>query len=108
MNNVKLNPTPTTPVVPKSGLVGKRYSNADAVASSTSGSGEFSWATFLSDLLKSGSSIASSIWGKDDKYTAMAYQSMYEQEKQTTKILIGVLVALVLLIFAFLIISKRK
>lgn len=111
MNNVQLNPTPAAPVVPKSGLVGKRYSNAEATAdagtATGSGSGSFNWGSFLSDLLKSGSSIIGSIWGKGDQYTAMAYQSMYEQEKQTTKILIGIVIALVVLAFAFLIIKRK-
>ena len=89
MNNVTLNPAPLAPVVPKSGLVGKRYSNDDATTTgaglgqNTSGSGAFNWGSFLSDLLKSGSSIIGSIWGKDSQYTAMAYQSMYEQEQKT-------------------------
>lgn len=113
MNNVTLNPAPLAPVVPKSGLVGKRYSNDDATTTdadlgqNTSGSGAFNWGSFLSDLLKSGSSIIGSIWGKDSQYTAMAYQSMYEQEQKTNKLLIGIVIALVVLAFAFLILKKK-
>ena len=94
--------------ITKSGAIHPRYSNDEATADATStSSGGFNWGSFLSDLLKSGTSIVGSIWGQGDKYSSLAYQSMYEQEKQTTKILIGIVIALVLLAFAFLILKKK-
>lgn len=71
----------------------------------TNGSGLLN---FFGGLANTLGSVATSIWGTSDRYTATAYQNMYNQEKRTTNLLIGIVVALVLLAFVFLIIKKNK
>ena len=70
----------------------------------TSGSGF--WGS-LPGLINSVGSVVSSIWGKSDGYVANMYSGLYQQEKKTTNLLIGILVALVLLAFVFIIIKKK-
>ena len=74
--------------------------NTYTLGSDVSGSGIFN--TIINAL----SGVATSIWGKTDNSAAL-WQSQYEQEKKTNKLLIGVVIALVVLAFAFLIIKRK-
>lgn len=124
MNKI-FNPAPTGPVAVKSGaFTRKRYSNYDGtevgptlpngdfysntngLGTDTSGSGTFNWG-FVGDWLNSASNVITGIWGTSDRYVANAYQNMYNQERKNSNLLIGIVVALVLLAFAFLIIKKK-
>lgn len=110
MNEI-FNPAPTAPVSVKSGaFIRKRYSNYDGegteLGQDSSGSGTFNWG-FVGDWLNSASNVITGIWGTSDKYVANAYQTMYNQERKNTNLLIGIVVALLLLAFAFLILKKK-
>lgn len=106
MNNI-FNPAPTAPVSLQSDAFARnRYSNDDGLGQSSSGSGTFNW-SFVGDWLNSASNAITGIWGTSDKYLANAYQTMYNQERKNTNLLIGIVVALLLLAFAFLIIKKK-
>ena len=102
-----LNPAPTSPVRLRSGAFKKqRYSNLSAEGDGTNTS-SFDWNEFFSGLFGFGSSIGNGIFGTSDKYTSMAYQNMYNEEKKMTRVMIGIVVALVLLAFAFIILKKK-
>jgi hypothetical protein len=108
MNDI-LNPAPTLPVTVQSNAFNlARFSNetATGLGQDTSGSGAFNWA-LIGDWLNSAGNIVTGVWGSSDKYTAMAYETMYNQEKKTSNLMIGIVVALVLLAFAFLIIKRK-
>lgn len=106
MNQI-FNPAPTERVsVNSDAFTRKRYSNDTVLGQDSSGSGTFSWA-YVGDWLNSAADIFTGIWGTSDKYAANAYQSMYNQERKNTNLLIGIVVALLLLAFAFLILKKK-
>jgi hypothetical protein len=120
------NPSPTGPVGVKSDAFNlPRFSNVTPVNMSlfkelpgsddhestglgtdTSGSGSFNYG-MIGDWLNAASGVVTSIWGSSDKYVADMYQNMYAQEKKTTNLMIGIVVAVVLLAFVFLIIKKK-
>lgn len=104
------NPSPTNPVSVQSDAFNPRFSNESAtgtgLGTDTSGSGSFNYG-MIGDWLNSASGLVSSIWGTSDKYVANMYQNMYAQEKKTTNLMIGIIVALVLLAFVFIIIKKK-
>ena len=79
-------------------------SSTSGLGTDTSGSGFLSQIPGLVNTL---GSVVSSIWGNSDKPIANMYNNMYQQERRTTNVLIGVVVALVLLAFVFLIIKKK-
>lgn len=125
MNKDIFNASPTSPVAVHSDALKPRFSNAqpwtteyvsddysDINAQSGSGLGKDTNGSgllkFFGGLANTLGSVATSIWGTSDRYTATAYQNMYNQEKRTTNLLIGIVVALVLLAFVFLIIKKNK
>ena len=87
----------------KSGVFGtQRYSNSEASG----------WESALGKLDISGmfnslTSMASSIWGKGDKYMAQAYAKMYEQQQRTNTVL-WVVIGLVVALGVFLVIRKTK
>lgn len=114
MNEI-FNPAPTAPVAMHSDAFNRqRFSNYDGEASGATGgnglgqdtSGSGIWGN-VGGWLDSISDIVTGIWGTSDKYMANAYQTMYNQERKTTNLLIGIVVAFVLLAFAFLIIKKK-
>lgn len=121
MNEI-FNPAPTAPVSVNSDAFNrKRYSNylptykelqekygttGTSLGKDSSGSGTFNWG-FVGDWLNSASNAITGIWGTSDRYVANAYQTMYNQERKNTNLLIGIVVALLLLAFAFLIIKKK-
>lgn len=124
MNEI-FNPAPTGPVALKSNAFGRPrysnyngsevgpamddgsfYSNSGGLGRDTSGSGAFSWG-YVGDWLRSAANVVTGIWGTSDKYVANAYQTMYNQERKNANILIFIVVALVLLAFAFLILKKK-
>lgn len=104
------NPSPTNPVSVQSDAFNPRFSNESAtgtgLGTDTSGSGSFNFG-MVGDWLNTGANIVNSIWGSSDKYVANMYQNMYAQEKKTTNLMIGIIVALVLLAFVFIIIKKK-
>ena len=114
MNDI-FNPAPTAPVATHSDAFNMpRFSNYDgeesaqtgSLGQNTSGSGVFNW-EYVGDWLNSAANIVTGVWGTGDKYMANAYQTMYNQERKTANLLIGIVVAFVLLAFAFLIIKKK-
>ena len=124
MNEI-FNPAPTEPVAVKSEAFGRKrfsnwtgsevgpamddgsfYSNTAGLGQDTSSSGAFSWG-YVGDWLRSAANVVTGIWGTSDKYVANAYQTMYNQERKNANILIFIVVALVLLAFAFLILKKK-
>lgn len=116
MNQEIFNPAPLSPVTLQSDVLGMpRYSNETATGSDggsglgtgSSGSGVFDWGGFFSDLFGAGSNIVTSVWGTGDKYMANAYQTMYNNERKTTNTMIAIVIAFVLLAFAFLLLKKK-
>lgn len=116
MNEI-FNPAPTAPVTVNSEAFGrKRYSNttptdgdggdSSGLGKDNSGSGTFSWG-FVGDWLNAISNTVNGVWGTSDKYQAAAYQNMYNQERKNTNLLIGIVVGLLLLAFAFLLLKKK-
>ena len=107
MNEI-FNPAPTAPVSVKSGAFNrKRYSNYDPTeVGQPMANGTFNWG-FVGDWLNAASNAITGIWGTSDRYVANAYQTMYNQERKNTNLLIGIVVALLLLAFAFLILKKK-
>lgn len=124
MNDI-FNPTPQNPVsVQSDAFSPKRFSNYDGteigplmedgsfytsqgqsgLGKDTSGSGVLG---FIGDLTGTLANVATSIWGSSDKYLASQYATLYNQEKKTTNILIGVVAVLVVLAFVFLVIKKK-
>lgn len=87
----------------KSGVFGaQRYSNSDPTG----------WEVALGKLDISGmfnslTNMASSIWGKGDKYMAQAYAKMFEQQQKTNTVL-WVVIGLVVALGVFLVIRKTK
>lgn len=63
--------------------------------------------SFFGGLANTLGSVATSIWGTSDNVRADMWRQMAEQEKKTTNLMIGIVVALVLLAFVFLIIKKK-
>ncbi len=106
MNDI-FNPSPTAPVATHSDAFNlPRFSNNKGLGDDTSGSGAFNWDN-VNDWVDSVANIITGVWGTGDKHIANAYQIMYNQERKTTNLLIGIVVAFVLLAFAFLIIKKK-
>lgn len=124
MNEI-FNPAPTAPVSVKSGAFNRKrysnydptevgppmangefYSNSGTLGNNSSGSGTFNWG-FVGDWLNAATNAITGIWGTSDRYVANAYQQMYNQERKNTNLLIGIVVALLLLAFAFLILKKK-
>ena len=113
MNEI-FNPAPVAPVTVQSDVFNlRRFSNYDGEGSETTGgslgkdsSGSGIWDN-VGGWLDSVADIVTGVWGSSDKYMADAYQTMYAQERKTTNLLIGIVVAFVLLAFAFLIIKKK-
>lgn len=85
-------------------MSGNSSGSGSGLGQNTSGSGI--WGN-VGGWLDSISDIVTGIWGTSDKYMANAYQTMYNQERKTANLLIGIVVAFVLLAFAFLIIKKK-
>lgn len=79
-------------------------SSSSGLGTDTSGSGFLSQIPGLVNTL---GSVVTSIWGTSDNTRAEMWSNMYAQEKRTTNVLIGIVVALVLLAFVFLIIKKK-
>ncbi|MCR5040054.1 MAG: hypothetical protein K6A94_12065 [Bacteroidales bacterium] len=122
MNDI-FNPAPASPVqVQSEAFVARRFSNYDGteigpsmedgsfvsnkgLGKDESGSGI--WGSVV-DIVNSVSGTISSIWGTNDKTRAEYINQLYYKEQQTTRILIGIIVALVLLAFVFLIIKNKK
>lgn len=87
------------------GLTGGHGNNSSSgLGTNTSGSGIWN---NVGGWLDSIANIVTGVWGTSDKYMANAYQTMYNQERKTANLLIGIVVAFVLLAFAFLIIKKK-
>ena len=124
MNRELFNPAPVAPVALQSDAFLPRYSNLTGyevgpvmedgsfyteagLGQDTSGSGAFNWGSFFSNLFGAGSSIVTSVWGTSDKYMANAYQTMYNNERKTTNTMIAIVIAFVLLAFAFLLLKKK-
>lgn len=115
MNEI-FNPAPVAPVSMQSDVFNQpRFSNYDGEGSDTTSTdgklgqdntGSGIWDN-VGGWLNSVSDIVTGIWGTSDKYMANAYQTMYNQERKTNNMLIGIVVAIVLLAFAFLIIKKK-
>lgn len=125
MNEI-FNPSPTGPVGVQSDAFNlPRFSNATPVnmglfkelpgsddhestglGTNTSGSGSFNYG-MIGDWLNAASGVVTSIWGTSDKYIADMYEAMYNQEKKTNNLMIGIVVAIVLMAFVFLIIKKK-
>lgn len=113
-------------VVVRSGLLKPRYSGFDSnifqelpasddvtelpanyYNSSTSTGSSFNWGSFLSNLINTGGSVATAIWGKDQSNQNAALSTLYQQEKRTNVIL-WVVIGLVVLLALFLVIKKSK
>lgn len=110
MNEI-FNPSPTGPVGVQSDAFNlPRFSNETAtgtgLGTDTSGSGSFNYG-MIGDWLNAASGVVTSIWGTSDKYIASMYEAMYNQEKKTNNLMIGIVVAVVLMAFVFLIIKKK-
>ena len=117
MNEI-FNPAPVAPVALHSDAFNlPRFSNYDGegtgatttttggkLGTDTSGSGIWNNVGGWLDII---ANIVTGVWGTSDKYMANAYQTMYNQERKTANLLIGIVVAFVLLAFAFLIIKKK-
>lgn len=81
----------------------QEWNEAHGVTKPSSGSGSFD----VNGAINSVSSLLAAIFGKSDKYTANAYQTLYNQERKTNTMLwIGVGLA-VLLAFIFLVRNKK-
>lgn len=59
-------------------------------------------------MLNTVGNVLSNIFSPSSQYTSTMYENMYDQEKRTTNLLIGVVVALVILAFVFIVIKNRK
>ena len=124
MNDI-FNPAPTAPVathseafnlprfsnygedaLPSYQQMSGNVSSGTGIGTNTSGSGVFNW-SYVGDWLNSAANIVTGIWGTSDKYMSNAYQTMYNQERKTSNLLIGIVVAIVLLAFVFLIVKKK-
>ena len=93
---------------PKSGAFQPRYSNktvvnADGTTTTTQWYEDINWGGALGSL----TNMFSNIWGRSSIYSSEMYQQMLEQEKKTTKWLIGIVIGLVLLAFAYIILKKK-
>ncbi len=87
----------------KSGMFGaQRYSNADSTGFELDIN-----KLGISDMFKNLTDMASSIWGKGDKYMAQAYAKMFEQQQKTNTVL-WVVIGLVVALGVILVIRKTK
>lgn len=91
----------------KSGaFAASRYSNEDPV--NLSGGVGFDWTKLdISGMFKNLTDMATSIWGKGDKYISQAYKKMYENQQKTNTVL-WVVIGLVVALGVFLVIRKTK
>ena len=76
-------------------------------SSGTSGSGTFDFYGFFNNLLDSGTTIVTSIWGKDNKWQVEGLNAQLEAERKTNTIL-WVVIGLVLALIIFLVVRKTK
>lgn len=71
------------------------------------GSGTFNWGGFINNLLDSGTTIVTSIFGKDNKWQVEGLNAQLEAERKTNTIL-WVVIGLVLALIIFLVVRKTK
>lgn len=89
----------------ESNTSGTTTGNSSNLGNNSAGSGLLN---SIPGMLNTVGNVLSNIFSPSSKYTSTMYENMYEQEKRTTNLLIGVVVALVILAFVFIILKNRK
>lgn len=74
---------------------------------SDSGSGVFDWTSFINNLLNSGTTVATSIWGNQNQWQVNGLSQQLESERKTNTIL-WVVIGLVLALLVFLVVRKTN
>lgn len=92
---------------PAEAPIGPTMEDGSFTCNQGSGSGTFNWGGFINNLLDSGTTIVTSIFGKDNKWQVEGLSAQLEAERKTNTIL-WVVIGLVLALIIFLVVRKTK